>query len=106
MHTASTYIGRSQGKVAQWVTLHLIFEVYTYDKCFEGGRWRRRLWWQQEALGEVLRTTLSEASQEARLSQIQWDPRGSTENGGGEGVDGDGWRPGGWRIPKERHVDV
>ena len=36
MQTAATYIGRSQGTVAQWVDLRPIFEVYTQDPGLKG----------------------------------------------------------------------
>ena len=61
MHTEALYIGYRKGIADQWVSLRPIPKVYTRKQGFEGGRRRRRPWWIQEVLEEVLWATLSEA---------------------------------------------
>ena len=60
MQLEATYTGRRQGEVYQWVALHLIFEVFTREKGYEGRRCRRGPQWQHEALENILRSTLED----------------------------------------------
>ena len=59
--TASTYIGRRQGTVAQWMDLRPIFEVCAWEPWFVGGGRRWKTWWWKKAPNELLRAMLVEA---------------------------------------------
>ena len=65
IQTEATYIGHRQETVAQWVALRLIFKVCAREQEVEVGGERRRPWWRQEALEEVIRAPLVEALREA-----------------------------------------
>ena len=55
------YIDRVQATVALWVSLRPIFEACAQQEtCYEGGRWRRPLWWRQTAADVQLRVTLED----------------------------------------------
>ena len=69
MKTSSTYTGRRQVKVLQWVDIRPIIEFFSWYQGFEGGRQRRKLLWRKEATGEVLRDTLAEALRGGRIIQ-------------------------------------
>ena len=89
MQLVATYIGRSQGGVAQWVDLIPIFEVCARGKGCEGmgGGGQRKPWWRQEAPEIMLRTTLEEILWESGKRRS----RGYSRQGAGErtyGVDG------------------
>ena len=44
----TTYIGRIQGKVAQWLALMYIFKLRAREMRYEGLGRRRDTWWHQE----------------------------------------------------------
>ena len=67
----TTYIGRRQSTVAQWVALQLIFEVCAGEKGYNGGGRRRGAYWCQEATEKQLFSTLVGVSQEARSRRRQ-----------------------------------
>ena len=62
----TTYIGRRQGEVTQWVALWPTSKLYARETSYEGGGRRRDAWWRQEAPETQLRSTLEEISCEAR----------------------------------------
>ena len=43
----SIYIEQQQATVAQWVALRPLFEVCARETGYEGGEWRREVWWRQ-----------------------------------------------------------
>ena len=45
----SIYIQQRQATVAHWVALRPLFEVCVRETRHEGGGWRRKVWWRQEA---------------------------------------------------------
>ena len=64
-HSDSIYIEQRKATVAQWVALRPLFEVCERKTGYEGGGWRRKVWWRQEATEKQLRVTLEE-SREAK----------------------------------------
>ena len=75
IQTAATYIFLRQGTVAQWVDLRPVFEVYSREKGFKGGgRWIKTWWW-QDALYELIRSTLEE---EWIRQRRRYTPQGAT----------------------------
>ena len=73
IHTESKYIVRRQGAVAQWVVLRPMFEVYDWEKGFEGWKQKRKLWCKKEVTDEALRAKLEEASREAQIWKKRWE---------------------------------
>ena len=67
----TTYIGRRQTTVAQWVALRPTFEVCNGEKGYKGGGLRKEAWWRQEATEKQLWYTLAGVSQEASRRRRQ-----------------------------------
>ena len=67
IQTAATYNAHGKGVVEQWMDLIPVFEVCVWDQGLHQGRQQRKPWWRQEALDEVVRSTLTEVFEEARI---------------------------------------
>ena len=74
--SARLYIEQQQATMAQWVAILTLFELCTRDTGYEGGGWRRKVWWRQEAIEKQPWATLEES----------WEAKKSRRSGGEMGM--------------------
>ena len=87
MQSEMNYIWRRQAIMAQWVALHLLFEVCARGKCYGWDGRRKEAWWRQEATEKQLWATTIGIQRVAKRRRIgeenvtQQEPEGRRRAG-------------------------